>query len=115
MWVEKAIFKYQIDILNKSTLAQLLKKVRLNKRLMVCLEKDLPYKEEYPFILLKKAKAMLLYKISVRNMTHINSRFTLILAFDNIAKQLKKYEKILAQIFDTSRAEHHEKQVKYLV
>lgn len=82
---------------------------------MVCLGQDSLYRGEYPFILQKKANAVLPNKVVIRKVAYINSGLALISAPGTIAKQLEEHKETLARAFGACCAEQNEKWVKYLV
>lgn len=82
---------------------------------MVRLGQDLPHRGEHPFILQKKANAVLPNKVVIGKVAHINSGFALIPAPGTTAKQFEEHKETLARVFGVCRAERNEKWAKYLV
>lgn len=113
-WAERATPNRQI-VTGKPTLAQPLKGTRPDERLMVRLGKDSPHRGEHPFILQKKANAVLPNKIVIGKVAHINSGLALIPTPGTTAGQLEEHKEILARVFGACRAERNEKWAKYLV
>lgn len=107
-WAEKVTLNFQI-VAGKSTLAHPLKGIRPDKRLMVRLGQDLPYRGEHPFILQKKANAVLPNKVVIGKVAYINSGLALIPAPGTTAEQLKEHKEILAQVFGICYVEQNEK------
>lgn len=82
---------------------------------MACLGQDSPRRREHPFILQRKANAVLPNKVVIGKVTHINSGLALIPAPGTIAEQLDKHKETLARVFGVCSAERNEKWAKYLV
>lgn len=76
---------------------------------MVRLGQDSPHRSEHPFILQKKANAVLPNKVFIGKVAHINSGIALIPAPGTIAEQLGEYKETLARVFGACRAEQNEK------
>ena len=113
-WANVAAKKANPEI-GKPTLAAPLKGVRPDERLMVRLGKDSPHRTEHPFVLQKKANAVLPSKTVIGKVAHINSGIALIPAPGTTIAQLKEHKETLARIFGACRAERNEKWAKYLV
>ena len=113
-WAERATPNCQTAT-GKPTLAQQLKGTRPDERLMVRLGQDSPHRGEQPFILQKKANAVLPNKVVIGKVAHINLGLALILAPGTTAKQLEEHKETLARVFGACRAEQNEKWAKYLV
>lgn len=99
----------------KPSLAQPLRGVREDSRLMVRLGENSPYKDEHPFLLQKKANAVLPQNVVVGRVAHINTGLALIPATGTSIQQLEEYSNKLARAFGACRAERNEQWVKYLV
>ncbi len=82
---------------------------------MVRLGQDSPHRGEHPFILQKKANAVLPNKVVIGKVAHINSGLALIPSPGIKAEQLEEYKETLARVFAACRAERNEKWAKYLV
>lgn len=89
--------------------------MQADSRLMVRLVENSPHRNEYPFLLQKKANAMLPANVSIRKVAHMNSNFALIPASRTDLEQLEDNASRLAQVFGAGRAERNEKWAKYLV
>ena len=113
-WAERVTPNRQAGT-GKPTLAQPLKGTQPDERLMVRLEQDSPYKGEHPFILQKKANAVLPNKVVIGKVAHINSGLALIPALGTTAELLEEHKETLARVFGACCAEQNEKWAKYLV
>ena len=99
----------------KSSLAQPLRGVRTDSRLMIRLGENSPHRNEHPFILQKKANLVLPPNVIVGKVAHINSSLALIPSPGTKLEQLEENVDRLAQAFGACRAERNEKWAKYLV
>ena len=82
---------------------------------MVQLGESLPHKNEHPFLLQKKANAVLPQGVVVRKMAYINTGIALIPTASVTIQQLEEYSEKLARAFEACLAEQNKKWVKYLV
>lgn len=94
---------------NKPTLSKPLQGARTDLRLMVRLGENLPYRNEHPFFLQKKANLVLPQGVVVGKVVHINTGIALIPAAGVTIQQLEEYSEKLARAFGVCRAEQNEK------
>lgn len=101
--------------MTKPSLAQPLRGVRTDSRLMIRLGENSPHRNEHPFILQKKANLALPPNVIIGKVAHINSGLALIPSPGTKLEQLEENADRLAQSFGACRAERNEKWAKYLV
>ena len=76
---------------------------------MVRLGQDLPHRGEHPFILQKKANAVLLNKVVIGKVAHINLGFALISAPGTTIEQFEENKETLVRVIGACRTEQNEK------
>ena len=99
----------------KPSLAEPLRGMRIDSRLMIRLGENSPHRREHPFLLEKKANATLPPNVGVAKIVHINSGLALIPSPGTKLEQLEENAHRLAQAFGACRVERNEKWAKYLV
>ena len=99
----------------KPSLAQPLRGVRTDSRLMIRLGENSPHRNEHPFILQKKANLVLPQNVIIGKVANINSGLALIPSPGTNLEQLEENADRLAQAFGAFRAERNEKWAKYMV
>lgn len=72
---------------------------RADSRLIIWLEETLPYKNEHPFLLQKKANAALVPYITVEEVAHVKTGIDLVPANETTLQQLEECGSKLAQTF----------------
>lgn len=107
--------KQSSKILTKPLLQLPLNGGRLDSRLIKRLEEELPLRNEHPFLLQKRANAVLPPILTIRKVAHVKTGLALLLAAGTTLQQLQEFNSKLAQTFRAYQAEPNERWVKYLV
>ncbi len=96
-------------------MAQPLRGVRIDSRVIIRHVENYPHQNEHLFILQKKANLVLPPNVIIGKVANINSGLALIHSPGTNLKQLEENADRLAQAFEVYRAECNEKKAEYLV
>lgn len=99
----------------KPSLKQPFRGMQADSRIMIRLGENSPHRNEHPFLLQKKANAVLSANVVIGKVAHVNSGLALIPALGTDLEQLEENASRLAQAFGACRAKRNEKWAIYLV